>query len=335
MNRYANAPSRRNMRRESSTLGSFALGTAVTLGAAAVVNYLIAREVERRHPPRGRFVNVGGVRLHYIDRGSGPIIVLLHGNGGMVEDFEISGIVDRLERNHRVLLFDRPGFGHSTRPHGRFWSAKAQAELIRKALVRVGVDRAVIVGHSWGTLVALSLALDHPRQVAALVLLSGYYHPTARADVLPMSLAAIPVLGDIMRYTISPPLGWLIRRRVFRNLFAPSPVPARFAEEFPIGLSLRPSQLKASAADTALMISDAARNASRYGELSMPVTIVSGRDDQIVDFARQAEQLHDEIPHSRLEAIDAAGHMIHHSAPNRVAAAIEAAVRESERLIAA
>lgn len=339
MNRYALTPSRHALpykgRPESGSLGRIVLGTAVVLGVAAVANYVVAREMERRHPPAGQFVHVGGVRLHYTDRGEGPAVVLLHGNGATLDDFDISGVTERLARNHRVISFDRPGFGHSSRPHGRFWSAEAQAELIRKAMVRLGVDRAVVVGHSWGTLVALSLALNHPRQVAGLALLAGYYHPTVRGDVVPMSLAAVPVLGDIMRYTISPPLGWLIHKYVYRNLFKPAAVAPPFAEEFPLGLALRPSQLKASAADTALMISGAAANAPRYGELKMPVSIISGRDDQIVDFARQAERLHAEIPQSRLEAIDAAGHMIHHIAPERVAAAIDGAVRESQRLLAA
>jgi pimeloyl-ACP methyl ester carboxylesterase len=140
-----------------------------------------------------------------------------------------------------------------------------------------------------------------------------------------MSMAAVPVLGDVMRCTLSPPLGWLIRHRVFRNLFAPSPVPARFEAEFPVGLALRPSQLKASAADTALMIPDAPRHAPRYGELAMPVFIMAGTGDRMVDFDRQAAWLHQQIPHSQLEAVEAAGHMLHHIEPRRVAATIEAA----------
>lgn len=298
------------------------LGVAAALGAAAIANHLVARAIERRNPPRGRFVELEGVRLHYLEHGRGPVVVLLHGNGAMAEDFAISDVMRLLARDHRVIAFDRPGFGHSTRPHGRFWSAEAQGALIHQALARLGIGRAVILGHSWGTQVALALGLDHPGRVAGLVLVAGYYQPTLRGDVVPFSLAAIPVLGDLMRYTISPPLGWLIRHRVFHNLFKPSPVPGRFEAEFPVGLSLRPSQLKASAADTALMIPAAARHAPRYGELSMPVTILAGRGDRIVDFERQAAWLHRRIPQSRLEAVEGAGHMLHHIEPRRVAAAV-------------
>lgn len=241
----------------------------------------------------------------------------------MAQDFAISDVMRLLARGHRVLAFDRPDFGHSTRPHGRFWSAEAQAGLIQRALEELGIQRAVVLGHSWGALVALSLALDHPARVAGLVLLSGYYRPNLRGDVIPISLAAIPLLGDVMRYTISPPLGWLTRHRAFRNLFAASPVPARFEAAFPVGLSLRPSQLKASAADTALMIPAAARHAPRYGELSMPVTIIAGHGDRMVDFRRQAAWLHRQTPHSRLEAVEGGGHMLHHIEPRRVAAALE------------
>jgi pimeloyl-ACP methyl ester carboxylesterase len=302
---------------------------AAALGVAAVANHLVARAMERRHPPRGRFVEVDGVRLHYLDEGHGPVVVLLHGNGAMAQDFAISDVMRLLARGHRVLAFDRPGFGHSTRPHGRFWSAEAQADLIQRALAKLGIGPAVILGHSWASLVALSIALNHPERVSGLVLLSGYYRPSLRGDVVPFSLAAIPVLGDILRYTLSPPLGWLIHHRAFRNLFAPSPVPARFEAEFPVGLSLRPSQLKATAADTALMIPAAARHAPRYRELSLPVTILAGRGDRMVDFERQARWLHRRIPHSRLEAVEGGGHMLHHIEPRRVAAAIEGVARQS------
>ncbi len=122
-------------------------------------------------------------RLHYIDRGTGRPIVLLHGNGTFAQDWLISGVLDQLATDHRVIAFDRPGFGYSERPRSRIWTASAQAALIHKALLKLDIHKPVIVGHSWGTLVALALALDYPLDTAALVLLSGYYFPTVRTDV--------------------------------------------------------------------------------------------------------------------------------------------------------
>ncbi len=299
----------------------FGLGAAV-LAAAALTNHALARRAERRNPPEGKFITVDGVRLHYIERGMGPIIVLLHGNGTMARDFELSGILDLLAKDYRVIAFDRPGFGFSERPRGRIWTAEAQAALLHEALLRLDARRPVIVGHSWGTLVALALALREPADTAGLVLLSGYYFPSVRADAALGSWPAVPVLGDILRHTISPLLGRLMAPVVYRKLFAPSPVSRRFANEFPLELAVRPSQIRASAAETAMMIPAAASVAGHYPELSIPVAIVAGLGDKIVDCDGQAGRLGAELPQSTLCKLPDAGHMIHHIVPEQVAAVI-------------
>jgi pimeloyl-ACP methyl ester carboxylesterase len=293
------------------------------LGAAALTNHALARRAERRNPPEGKFTTVDGVRLHYIERGTGSVIVLLHGNGTMARDFVLSGVIDFLAKDHRVIAFDRPGFGFSERPRSRIWTAEAQAALLHKALLGLEVKRAVVVGHSWGTLVALALALREPADVAGLVLLSGYYFPSLRADVALGSWPAVPVLGDILRYTISPLLGRLTAPIVYRKLFAPSPVARRFASEFPLELAVRPSQIRSSAAETALMISGAAGLAGHYPELTIPVAIVAGLGDKIVDSNRQAGRLGAELPQSTLRKVPDAGHMIHHIVPEQVVGVIQ------------
>ena len=165
-------------------LGAAALTAAAILGTTALVNARRARQAERNNPPAGHFLDIEGVGLHYLERGEGPPLVLLHGNGVMVQDFEISGIIERLAQQYRVIAFDRPGFGHTNRPRSRSWTPAAQAEVVHKALAHLNIKQAIVVGHSWGTLVALSLALDHPADVRTLVLLSGYYFPTFRGDAL-------------------------------------------------------------------------------------------------------------------------------------------------------
>jgi len=186
-------------------------------------NIYRARKVEREYPPAGRFITVNGIRLHYIERGEGPPVVLLHGNMVTAEDFDTSGVLDLVATQHRVIAFDRPGFGYSDRPHGSPWGAGAQADLLRDALVVLGIKRAIVLGHSWGAAVALALALNHPDAVGGLVLLSGYYYPSLRADVLLSSPAAIPILGDLLRYSISPLLGRLLQPLVLKGMFAASP----------------------------------------------------------------------------------------------------------------
>ena len=292
--------------------------SALGLSAAAIANHAFARRTERRHPPAGHFIDVGNVRLHYLDLGpanDAPPIVLLHGNGASADDFAITGLVEALAAQHRVIVFDRPGFGHSSRPRDTTWSASAQAALLHAALQELGVRNPVLVGHSWGTLVALAMALDHPEPgIVGLVLLCGFFEPEPRTDVKLFSTPAIPVLGDVFRYTIAPALGWMISGAVFRRIFAPAPVTANFLQRFPTGMALRPSQIRASAADTALMIPSAAMLAPRYRDLDVPVAIVAGSGDTIVDFTRHSRRLHARIRNSRLIEIPGVGHMPHHNA---------------------
>ena len=124
--------------------------TAAALAATAAWVAYRANRAERNDPQSGTFMDVDGTRLHYVDRGSGPVIVLLHGNALRLEDFVAAGMIDRLAKHHRVIAFDRPGFGHSDRPRMQLWTPDAQAELLQKALKRLGVSNAVIVGHSLG-----------------------------------------------------------------------------------------------------------------------------------------------------------------------------------------
>src|SRR3978361_2176628 len=82
------------------------------------------------------------VRLHYVERGQGEPLVLLHGNGSMIQDFESSGLIDMAAKTYHVIVFDRPGYGHSERPRSTIWTPDAQADLIHKALQQIGVSQA-------------------------------------------------------------------------------------------------------------------------------------------------------------------------------------------------
>jgi pimeloyl-ACP methyl ester carboxylesterase len=300
-------------------VGVAALVTALTI--SAIVNRSIAKIAERNNPPRGKFVEVDGIRLHYVERGHGEPLVLLHGNGSMIQDFASSGLLDKAAQKYKVIAFDRPGFGYSQRPRLTIWTPEAQAHLIYKSLRQIGISRAIVLGHSWGASVAIALALQNPQLVTRLILASGYYYPTVRSDVL-LSWQAIPVVGDIISHTLSPLLARLMWPVLINKIFGPSAVPAKFAG-FPKELALRPSQLRASAAESALMIPAAFALHKDYAGLTMPVAIIAGDDDKLVDTDKQSARLHRDVTQSTLHRLPGIGHMVHQSATNAVMAAID------------
>jgi pimeloyl-ACP methyl ester carboxylesterase len=262
------------------------------------------------------------VRLHYVDQGVGSPVVLIHGNGVTLQDYEVAGVTGLAAKGHRVISFDRPGFGYSERPRTTIWTPQAQAAAIAGALKQLGVRKAVLVGHSWGTMVALAMALDHPEAVAGLVLLSGYYYGTARPDVLPFSLPAVPGVGDVMAHTVSPLSGALIGPLTIKASFSPAPISDKFAD-FPLGLTLRPSQVRATAADTAMMIPAAIALSRRYGELKIPTVVMAGEGDLIAHIGKHAERVVEDIAGAELRIVPGQGHLFHYAVPEQVVDAID------------
>ncbi|WP_168787691.1 alpha/beta fold hydrolase [Paraburkholderia aromaticivorans] len=300
------------------TVGALATAAAVS---ALWVQYR-ARRAERDNPPIGSFVEVDGILLHYVDKGEGPAVVLLHGNAVLLQDFVGSGLIDRLAERHRVIAFDRPGFGYSGRPRDRLWTAQAQAALIQQALTLLGVEQPVVLGHSWGTLVALGMAVGGAAGVRGLVLVSGYYYPSARADVALAAPAALPVLGDVLRHTVSPLTARLLLKRSVEVMFAPAPMPADFFDVIPREMLLRPVQIRAEAEDAAFMIPAAAQLRAHYSDLKIPVSIFAGAKDKVVDPESNSVRLHGAVPLSTIIVAPEAGHMVHYTVAGEIVEAI-------------
>ena len=300
------------------------VSAGAVMAASAVYVQWTSRQAERKNPPSGRFLTADGTRLHYLDTGgSGPAVLMLHGNGTMARELEISGIMGALASDYRVLAFDRPGFGYSERPRNMAWTPAAQADLIFAALRQKGIASAIVLAHSWGNLVALELALRQPEFAKGLLLVGGFYFPVPRADVPVLAAPAIPVIGDIMRYTISPLVARAITPRAIRKMFEPHPVDERFARQFPIGLALRPITLRAGAEETAMMIPAAAAIEERYSQIRQPAVILAGSADQIVDVQKQSVRLHQVIAQSELIVRQDDGHMVHYHASHLIKRAVD------------
>lgn len=306
---------------------------AAALGAAALFVNAKTRQAEADNPPKGKFIDVDGVRLHYVDQGIGEPLVLLHGNGITASDFEASGLLQQAAQRYRVIAFDRPGFGWSERPRSTIWTPEAQAALINKALKQLGIEQPVVVGHSWGTLVALAMGLNHQQDVRGLVLVSGYYYPSVRLDVALLSQPAIPVLGDVLRHTVSPLLSRALWPLLVKRIFSPAPVPDSF-KRLPVWMMLRPSQLRASGAESALMIPSAAKLYKRYPELTIPVQILAGADDALINPEHNAARLVDDLPDSSVQYRPGQGHMVHYAHADDILHAVDTVRTTSMRGIA-
>ncbi len=162
------------------------------------------------------------------------------------------------------------------------------------------------------------------------MLVAGYYFPRPRAAFLLFALPATPVIGDLLSWLVMPLLARVTLPAGLRQIFAPEPVPPRFAAEFPTELLLRPSQLRASAVETELSMVSAAALAGRYRKIAAPTIILTGKNDHIVDFERQSQRLATTLENARLIAFDGVGHMVHYSRPEKVVAAVESLAGEQE-----
>ncbi|TPM29950.1 alpha/beta hydrolase [Mesorhizobium sp. B2-3-4] len=295
------------------------LATVLFLAASAALAGYNAIRARRAIVSRacGRVMKIDGLRLHFIESGSGMPLLLLHGNGSMAEDFKSSGVFDEAAKTYRVLAFDRPGFGRSSRPRGRHWSACDQADLIHAAAGRLGIKKYLVLGHSWGAWIALELARRHSSSVAGIVLVSGYYYPPPRVDLALAALPALPVIGTAFRHTLLPLLVRLAWPWAMKKIFQPAVIASDFAA-FAKDFASRPSQLRAVCSESASMLAAALWRKATYKDISVPTGIMAGSGDRLFDAEGDARRLHAEVGRSLLEVVPGAGHMVHQSAPQAV-----------------
>jgi pimeloyl-ACP methyl ester carboxylesterase len=286
------------------------IGAALALVAVgfALFTALTARQAETLAPPTGRFIEVDGARLHYLDRGTGPVVVLVHGLGGNLRNFY--ELVDKLAATCRVVAVDRPGSGYSTMVSGKHPALRAQAAIIARFLHRLGLDRPLLVGHSLGGALSLALALDHPGCVRALVLISTLSQAERAPPAVFKSLhIRSPILRWLIAWTLMAPLGKLAHQATLRAVFAPELVPKSFAAESGAALGLRPDSFIAASKDMIAIPDELAIMTPRYPLLEIPVDVIFGRQDPILDYQAHGERLVATLPHATLRLIEG-GHMI-------------------------
>ncbi|HYD86696.1 MAG TPA: alpha/beta hydrolase [Vitreimonas sp.] len=302
-------------------LAAAALAAALAVIALAANAGAYTRKAEARFPARGRFVEAEGARIHVREVGPehGPRLLLIHGASSNL--IELWGpLAEEFSPIHRVVAYDRPGMGHSTRPRRSAHTMASQALVAAEVLKQTG-GPALVVAHSLGSAVALRLALDHPHLVIGLVLVAPASHPYPGKPAWWARLASTPLIGDLFTLLI-PWLGPMRSAAAVANNFWPQPVPVNYLDEAAVPLIFRPAAFKASALDVCASNVEFGAQQPRYGDLLTPTVIITAEKDRIVSPKRHARALAADLPAAELVIAPDAGHMPHRLRTDLVIAAI-------------
>jgi pimeloyl-ACP methyl ester carboxylesterase len=283
---------------------------ALAVGALVVSNARTARKVEKALPPLGRFIDIDGARINYLDHGSGPTILCIHGLAGQMRHFAYA-LLDKLKGDYRLVIVDRPGSGYSTRPPQASAAIFAQARTLAKFAEALRLERPLIVGHSLGGAIALALALNHPEQVGGLALLAPLTHPQDELSPVFRGLSIkSPLMRWIMAWTLAIPLSIRNAAKVLDAVFGPQAVPADFGTKGGALLGLRPGAFITASADLIAVPEDLKGMPGRYKSLTQPVGILFGTGDRILNPQTHGKALAAKLPGADLEMIEGEGHMV-------------------------
>jgi pimeloyl-ACP methyl ester carboxylesterase len=285
--------------------------------------------LQRLYPAQGRLVDVAGAKLNILDLGprdaTGPPIVMIHGASSNLQVMR-RPLGERLAEHHRVILIDRPGHGWSTRAKSKQSSPAMQARMIAEAMEKLGLGPAVVVVHSWSGALGALLALDHPERVVGLVMLAPVAYPWRGGVGWYNKVIATPVIGPLLAYTITLPLGYFLAEPGARRVFLPQLMPQDFVANTATLLLLRPREILANARDLVKLKTAVTEQAPRYGDIRVPTLVISGELDKTVTtnihsrpFAKVAHDV-------KLIVLPNVGHMIQNAAPELVIQEIEAMI---------
>jgi len=303
-------------------LAAVVLGAAIYVGYYALATRRIAAEAERRVPPSGKFVDVEGNRIHYVESGEGKPILFIHGLGAQFHQFR-HPLFSRLDKEFRLVALDRPGSGYSVRARGAGAGISEQARLIVRFMEKLGIERPLLVGHSLGGIIALAIAIEHPDKVAGLALLSPYTR--YQKEVQPV-FAQLDIKQPLRRWVIAQtfaiPTALKTAPQVLDFVFGPQAMPADYPTAGGGMSGLRPSHFYATSSDLVASGLDMPRLEGRYGEIGVPVGIMCGTADRVLPHEANGVAMKDRIAGLELELLEGIGHMPQFAATDAVVAFI-------------
>jgi pimeloyl-ACP methyl ester carboxylesterase len=307
--------------------------TSFVVVAALAILALITQAgvlvLQHRYPAQGRMIEVAGGRLNVLDIGprnaASPPVVMIHGASSNLQAMR-QPLGDRLAENHRVILIDRPGHGWSTRSRLEDSTPAIQGRMIDEALEKLGVGSAILVVHSWSGALGARMALDYPARVAGLVMLAPVAYPWRGGIGWYNKAVAMPVIGPLLAYTITLPLGVFLAGPGARGVFLPQIMPQNFVADTATPLLLRPREFLANARDLATLRAAVAEQAPRYGNIRAAVVVISGDVDKTVTTNIHSRTFVKAVPDAKLIVLPEVGHMIQNAAPELVMSEIDAMI---------
>lgn len=301
-----------------------ALAALVVLGLLIAWRFsaAVAKKAAAAIPPAGRFTDVPGGRIHWTETGEGPALVMIHGLAGNMHNFSYA-MVERLATDFRVIVVDRPGCGWSERDSDDQARIPEQARMIAAMLEAEGIEPAVLVGHSLGGAVSLTLALNHPERVRGLALVSALVQaPQEPAEAFAGIDIANPALRRLVANTLAVPMSIRNGAKTLAFVFGPDAPPDDFRTRGGGLLSLRPEAFYAAATDLQAVPQDMDGITARIGDITVPVGLFYGTDDRVLSAADQIAVLRRALPQADIETMENRGHMPLVIEPDRVDAFI-------------
>lgn len=263
---------------------------------------------------------VQGLDVAHATIGEGRPVVYIHGAVTTREEGVVA-LGGTLGARHRLICIDRAGHGGSGRDTttGSAWK---QAALIRGCVDSLGVERPVIVGHSFGGAVALAYALQSPEAVAGVVALAPIAFPEPRLEQLIFGARTLPVAGRWLG-RMARPLDAVLLPMMWDGMFLPQAMTKAFRDGFPFAVASRGEQLVADGQDAALMTAGLSRSAMSYWRCQVPVEVIQGDRDIVVNPLLQGRPLAALLPRGTFRSLPGLGHMAHHFVPEVVLEAID------------
>jgi pimeloyl-ACP methyl ester carboxylesterase len=233
---------------------------------------------------------------------------------------------DLLAKNHRVILIDRPGHGWSPRALLSDSTPAMQGRMIDEALQKLGIGNAIFVVHSWAGALGARMALDYPDRVAGLVMLAPVAYPWRGGVGWYNKVVTTPLIGPLLAYTITLPLGYFLTASGASNVFLPQVMPDGFVEDTATPLLLRPREFLANAWDLVTLKAAVVEQSPRYGNIEAPVVVISGDADNTVWPNIHSRPFAATVPNAKLIILPGVGHMVMYAAPDLVTREIDAMI---------